>query len=109
MFRSARTARVVAAAAALVVSSESLPTFAQTINSIVSLGQLNWQNTAGAPIAPDGTSSIWGELTLNITPDPAQTFYVNMSAKPAGSGGPGAWMVQNLPIFSSSVGELPNQ
>lgn len=71
----------------------------QSINSL-SVGQITWQDTAGVPYA---VYSEWGDLTVNLTPDGFSTYYLNMGAKAAGSGSPYSWMVQNLPVFPSSV------
>lgn len=65
----------------------------------VSFRQLDWQDDKGISFAPN---SVWGMVFFSYTPDPSQTFYVNVVLSTAS--GPADWMIQNLPLFPAIPG-----
>ena len=72
------------------------------IISNVKLGQQDWFGPSANLVAPD---SLWGYLSFDYTPDPSQTFFLNVSASLGG--GPFQWTIQNIPLFPAlSDGDL---
>ena len=69
----------------------------------VSFGQLDWYDQTGSLHT---ANSSWGRMDMTILPDGSPTSYLNVVAH---AGGANAWIIQNMPVFSLSVGEYFRQ
>ena len=66
-------------------------------------GQLDWFDSSGSL---QTQNSSWGRVVMNVVPDAGAVSYLNIVGD-AGSGS--AWIVQNMPIFPTSVGAPSRQ
>ncbi len=66
------------------------------------LGQVDWYDQGGGLAAPN---SIWGRFGVEYTPDPSQTYYLNLSLGNSPTSPP-YWAVQNAPLFFVDNGDF---
>jgi MYXO-CTERM domain-containing protein len=80
------------------LSAFTLPSVSRAGIDQYAFSQLDWYQGTTLHTA----NSIWGQVDLQVTPDPTAVLYMNV----VGDAGYGpAWITQNFPIFPATVGE----
>ncbi len=73
-------------------------TLASITVSNISFGQADWYDIEDNLIT---ANSMWGRIDLDVQGDPTDTYYLNVYASKGGYGG--AWVMQNLPLFPTTI------
>ena len=75
--------------------------------SNIEFGQLDWYENG----SPHTLNSVWGTMSMDVFPDSTDIFYLNVLADASVNPSPGSsnWIIQNMPIFPTAIGNASSR
>src|SRR5687767_11977155 len=82
-------------------ASMTIPAYAIPVLQSIAFKQLDWYDASGSLAQAD---SLYGRMNYSYAPN-AATSYLNVAVG-SSAGGPGTWVIQNLPLFAVQNGNF---